>query len=661
MSTAPSSVPFGDAVATNKGGSYNKVNGTFCGENQPLLTEILRQTWGYRGIVMSDWFATHSTAEPVKAGLDLEMPFPIFRGGRLLKEVESGAVTEAEIDQRVNKMLELRDRTKSCHKDEPEKSEVNAETSQVARELAAGGIVLLKNENNTLPLNTSEAINVAVIGEFAHEPVVTGGGSASCKPQYTQRPFEVLQNVLREHGTVRYAPGVRTRRIIPVAPTEQLTAKDGRHGVDIAYFNDDSPSDAILTEFQASASVFMLGEFKPGLRVPGSRLELTTTLTPSTTGAHTLAVRCTGAFTLSVNNDPILTRSTQAVLTTEQFLFNPTVYETRAAPFPMTAGQPYHITLTMHSRTELMPHGEPTPYSAALCFEEHDDEPAAIQTAADLAAASDVSVVFCGRSAQYESEGFDLEEMRLPANQAALVRAVAAAGKRTVLVLYAGNPIDVSEVVDEVDAVVLAHFPGQEGGEALGEVLTGRVNPSGRLATSWWRRLEDAPSFGHFPAVKGPEGVEISYAEGLEVGYRCRDAPARVRWPFGFGLSYTEFGYDGLRVEVDEKSTPPVLRCSVGVTNTGQREGREVVQLYVGALEGGAVWRPERELKAFTKILLQPGERRQVELEVDLKVACSYWDEDEKAWKLQAGRYAVRVGDCQQELGVTATSVWNHL
>jgi beta-glucosidase len=187
------------------------------------------------------------------------------------------------------------------------------------------------------------------------------------------------------------------------------------------------------------------------------------------------------------------------------------------------------------------------------------------------------------------------------------------------------------------------------------------VNPSGRLATSWWKALEDAPSFGHFPAVKGPGGVEIAYAEGLEVGYRCRDAAARVRWPFGFGLSYTEFGYDGLRVVVDEESTPPVLRCSVGVTNTGQREGREVVQLYVGALESAAVWRPKRELKAFTKILLQPGERRLVELEVDLKVACSYWDEGAQVWKLQPGRYAVRVGDCQQEVGVTGTAEWNHL
>ncbi len=578
-----------------------------------------------------------------------------------MKEVQSGTVTEAEIDQRAVKMLELRDRTKASHGDEAERSEISEETNKIARELAAGGIVLLKNEEGTLPLSTARPINVAVIGEFAHEPVVTGGGSASCKPQYKQRPFEVLQNAFSQHGNVQYAPGVRTRRIIPVAPTEKLTAADGRHGVKVSYFNDENPDQPILTEFQPSAKVFMLGDFKPGLSVPGSRLELATTLTPSTTGPHTLAVRCTGAFTLTVDGTAILHNPTQPSITTEQFIFNHTLLETRAV-LPMTAAQPYAIKLTMHSRTELTV-GEPTPYAATLAFEEYLPTDAAIQTAADLAATSDVSLIFCGRSDQYESEGFDLADMDMPAGQVELIRAVAAAGKKTVLVLNCGNPIDAGPFVEEVDAVVLAHFPGQEGAQAVVDILTGRVNPSGKLATSWWRSLEDAPSFGHFPATKGEVdgAVELRYVEGTRVGYRCEDLAARARWPFGFGLSYTSFGYDGLRAVVSEEAEAPVLRCSVGVTNTGQREGKEVVQLYVGALDAGAVWRPAKELKAFTKVLLQPGERTVVELEVDLKVACSYWDEGVKTWKLEEGKYQVQVGDCQEEVVVTMATTWNHL
>jgi beta-glucosidase len=613
---------------------------------------------------MSDWFATRSTAASIKAGSDLEMPFPIFRGARLLKEVESGAVTEAEIDQRVLKMLELRDRTKACHKDEPERSEISDETNAIIRELASSGVVLLKNEASTLPLDPSKALKVAVIGEFATEPVVTGGGSASCKPQYKQKPLDFLQETFGQHGTVQYAPGVRTRCIIPVAPTAQLTAANGRQGVDISYFNDDNPSQPILTEFQPVPHVSMLGqpEFKPGLHVPGSRLELTTTLTPSTTGTHTLAVRCTGAFALSVNGAPILSHPVQPALTTEQFLFNHIRLETRHEEgIPMTAGQPYKIHLVVHSRTELMPKGEPTPYSATLCFEEEYSEQAAIQEAADLAATSDVAIVFCGRSAQYESEGFDLADMSMPANQTALIQAVAAKAKKMVLVMHCGNPIDVSPFVDSVDAVVLAHFPGQEGAAALVDILTGKVNASGRLATTWWKRLEDAPSFGAFPAVEGDNGVEIRYPEGVRVGYRCEDLVERARWPFGFGLSYTAFGYAGLQVVVDEEAEPARLVCSVEVSNTGEGEGKEVVQLYVRPSKAQARNRPERELKAFTKVLLQPGETKVVKLELDLKIACSYWDEGALAWRLEEGTYGVQVGDCQEEFTVTNMAVWNHL
>jgi beta-glucosidase len=605
---------------------------------------------------MSDWFGTRSTAASVKAGLDLEMPFPIFRGAKLVKEVELGTVSEAEIDQRALKMLQLRDRTKTCHSDAEERSEISEETNKVARELVAGGLVLLKNDNNTLPLNASQPIKVAVIGEFAVEPVVTGGGSASCKPQYKLKPLELLQQAFSKHGTVQYSPGVRTRRIIPTAPTNQLTAADGRNGVDISYFNDSNPSQPILTEHQHSPHVFMLGEFKPGLDVPGSRLELTTTLTPSTTGTHTLAVRCTGAFTLTVNGTPVLSRPTQAAITTEQFIFNHALLETRTT-LPMTAHHPHTIHLTMHSRTELM-RGEPTPYAATLGFEEEYSEASAIADAAALARASDVSVVFCGRSDQYESEGFDLEEMGMPAGQARMIQAVTAAGKRTVLVLQGGNPIDVSAFVDEVQAVVLAHFLGQEGARAVVDVLCGRVNPSGRLGTTWWKRLEEAPSFGHFPAVEGEGGVpEIGYAEGVAVGYRCDGVTERARWPFGFGLSYTEFAYDELRVTVNGES----LRCTVGVKNTGQREGKEVVQLYVRGGKSTTVWRPERELKAFTKISLQPGERKVVELDVDLKIAGSYWDERGHTWRLEGGRYEVEVADLLGEFTVTKTVEWNHL
>ncbi|PNH44390.1 hypothetical protein VD0004_g3302 [Verticillium dahliae] len=516
------------------------------------------------------------------------MPFPIFRGARLVKAVEAGEVAIGEVDARVLKMLELRDRTKACHGISTEKSIVNEKTNRLAWELAASGIVLLKNEQQALPLDLtqSSADTVAVIGEFARDPVITGGGSASCTPQYRSSPIDLWKEAA--DNAERY----------------------GRPGADVTYYNDDSP-EPLLEEHQAKPVVWMLGQFKPGLKVPGSRLKITTRLTPSTSGDHTLAIRCTGAFTLSVNGETVLTGSDKGI-PTEQFIFN-------------------HILLEIGTQLVI---GEPTPYAASLCFEEAYDEQQAIANAVALARTSDVSVLYAGRDEQYESEGFDLDDIRMPANQAALIKAVAATSKKT------------------------------EGARAVVDVLTGAVCPSGRLATTWFKTLEDAPSFGHFPARKLEDGsVRIEYAEGVEVGYRSSQAAAgdRVRWPFGFGLSYTSFQYEGLGATAEEDAETAVLRCCVTVKNTGRVAGQEVVQLYVSPAKETAVSRPGKELKAFDKSMLQPGESRTVELAVDLKVACSYWDENEVAWRMEPGTYGVLVGGHAVPFSVSKGSSWNHL
>ncbi|EQB58988.1 hypothetical protein CGLO_00674 [Colletotrichum gloeosporioides Cg-14] len=250
----------------------------------------------------------------------------------------------------------------------------------------------------------------------------------------------------------------------------------------------------------------------------------------------------------------------------------------------------------------------------------------------------------------------------MPENQAALIKAVAAASKKTVLVLHCGNPIDVSAVVDDVDAILLAHFPGQEGAQATADILTGKTNPSGRLATTWFKTLEDVPSFGDFPATKTEDGsIALKYAEGPGVGYRHANAATRARWAFGYGLSYTSFAYSDLDAAVSEESGEAKLKATVKVTNTGSRAGKEVVQLFVSPAKETSVWRPERELKAFTKVTLQPGESKVTTLEVDLKIACSYWDEAQKAWRLEKGVYGVLVGDRRAEISVAAESVWNGL
>ncbi|KAF4968523.1 hypothetical protein FSARC_4090 [Fusarium sarcochroum] len=637
--------------------AYNKVDGQFCSQNSSLTQRVLRDEWNFKGIAMSDWFGTHATIEPVKAGLDIEMPFPVFRGDKLVEAVKSGRVTESEIDTMALRALELRNRTRAALEFTEERSEVDEETNKLAREVATSGMVLLKNENDALPIKASQSSRIAVIGQYATEPVITGGGSASCIPQYRHSPLEILKQGLPD--MVQYSPGVRTRRIIPVVPHEKLTSHEAKPSVVVRYYNANDV-EPVLEEFQKETNVWMLGEFdKKGLKPVGSRLEMVTKLTPETSGSHTLAVRCTGAFSLSVNGHQVLSGD-QTKITTEQFIFNHITLESRVQ-IPMDAGVAYDIHLSMNGPQKLQI-GEPTPYAAALCFEEYYSEDAAIAEAVEIARSSDEAIIYAGRNEQYESEGFDLEDIRMPENQAKLIKAVAAVAKKTILVMHCGNPIDVSSFIDSVDAVLLAHFPGQEGAAATVDLLLGDVCPSGRLATTWFKTLQDSPSYRNFPAKVSEDGDPcLQYAEGLAVGYRAPDGKDRVRWPFGHGLSYTTFSHSNLQVFLEETSELKKLKCRLDVQNTGSVSGKEAVQVFISPSETTEQWRPEKELKGFSKVFLEPGESRQVELELDLNMACSYWDDQEKTWRLDAGAYGVLVADQRAEFTVSKSAVWNTL
>lgn len=636
---------------------YNKVDSHFCSQSSSLIQRILRDEWNFKGLTMSDWFGTHATTEPVKAGLDIEMPFPVFRGGKLLKAVESGLVKENEIDTLVLRALELRNRTRAALEFRDERSVVNEETNKLAREVATSGMVLLKNENGALPIREEHLSRVAVIGQYAADPVITGGGSASSIPQYRHSPLDILKK--RLPGVVQYSPGVRTRRIIPIVPHEKLISSEGNPGVIVRYFNEDDTR-PVLEEFQKEANVWMLGDFdKKGLKPVGSRIEIVTRLRPETSGSHTLAVRCTGAFSLSVNGHEVLSGEERKV-TTEQFIFNHILLESEVQ-VSMEARVVYDIALSMDGPQKLQL-GEPTPYAAAICFEEYYSEDTAIAEAVEMARSADVSVIYAGRNEQYESEGFDLVDIRMPENQTKLIKAVAAVARKTILIMHCGNPIDVSAFIDSVDAALLAHFPGQEGAAATMELLLGDICPSGRLATTWFKTLQDSPSYDNFPA-KDPGNGEpcLRYAEGIQVGYRAPGFRDRVRWPFGYGLSYTTFSHSNLNALVDETSKPKKLKCILDVQNTGAVAGQEVVQIFIRPSEMTKVWRPEQELKGFSKVFLEPGELRQIVVEMDIDVACSYWDDQERTWRLDAGLYGVIVAGQEAEFKISKATIWNTL
>lgn len=328
----------------------------------------------------------------------------------------------------------------------------------------------------------------------------------------------------------------------------------------------------------------------------------------------------------------------------------------------MKAGTPYFLKLVVQPHKPAALTGEPLVHAAKLCYIEEFSDQEAIYEAVTVAENADTTIIFAGRNAEYESEGFDMPGIALPANQVKMIKAVAAASRRSVLVLYCGNPIDVRDFVDDVDAIICAHFLGQEGGNALAEVMYGEVCPSGKLAVTWPRKLEDSPSYQHFPASETPRGWEISCGEGLNVGYRHNWA-SPPQWAFGFGLSYTSFELSSLKItrsNFGATGGDHEIILEVVLSNTGHVSGAEVVQVYIEDVVS-SVPRPSRELKAFEKIHLEPQTSEAVKFYIKEKYAFSYWNEETKQWCAEAGEFRIHVGDLVARVHLEQDFSWSGL
>jgi beta-glucosidase len=357
-------------------------------------------------------------------------------------------------------------------------------------------------------------------------------------------------------------------------------------------------------------------------------------------------------------------------MTVEDFLFEPKKLES-IIEVHMEAQRSYKITLCTHSRDIVSGHGEISPHSAKLCFEEEHNDRTAIAEAVKVAAESDVSLIIGGRTSEHESEGFDLRMLKLPESQIRMIKAIASVSQKTILVLHGGNPIDVSDFVDDVDAVIAAHFPGQEGAQALVDIITGKTNPSGRLATTWPMRLDEAsvPSFSHFPARDIGNGPVLRYSEGLKVGYRNPNTAAAIRWPFGFGLSYSTFEYSNLELVAQQdvngisslKCSSIMISITVDVQNMSQKGGKEVIQVYSEPPVDSVIWKPRSELVAFTKEWLEPNESRKVQIWVSQRDMSGYWNSETKCWQSLNGIYKIKVGGCEACIFVQDTATWDGL
>jgi beta-glucosidase len=626
--------------------AYNKINGVFANENPYTLIEILRNEWGFEGFVVSDWFGTTSTVESLNGGLDLEMPGPsVWRGKKLLKAVRDGQVDEATIEESVHRLLGaiLRAGAFDNAEERPEKAVDRPDHRALARQAAAEGIVLLKNEDGILPLSADAVGSLAIIGPNAKVARIMGGGSARVNAHYAVTPFQGVVDRAGDAMEIGFEIGCTNHRLLPLLDPNWLTPAAGEDdgGLTAEYFDGlDLIGEPVWTTRMTTTEQFWVGEFSPLVNAQRFSARFTGVFTPREAGRHTFSLVSAGLSRLYIDGEQVIDNWAQQTPGEAYFGAGSTEVTCQR---DMNAGQAYDLRLEF-SRTEGM-----MPLAAIRlgCLPPIASD--AMGRAAALAAVSDVALVFVGLSDEWESEGYDRPDMALVGNQVALIEAVAAANKNTVVILNTGSPISMNWL-DEVAAVVQAWYPGQECGNAIADVLFGDVDPSGRLPQTFPRRLEDNPAYINYPGENG----KVLYGEGIFIGYRYYEKKAiEPLFPFGFGLSYTSFQYSNLRITADEIGPEDELRVSVDVTNTGRRAGNDVVQLYVKDTESSLV-RPEKELKGFAKAWLEPGETKTVTMTLD-RASLAYYDDLGQQWVAEAGQFEVLVGRSSQDIRTTAT------
>ncbi|GGX58022.1 glycoside hydrolase family 3 C-terminal domain-containing protein [Streptomyces fructofermentans] len=632
--------PFEAAVAAGVQvvmAGYNSVNGTTMTAS-PLLSDPLRSEWGFDGVVVSDWGAARTTHDTARSGLDLAMPGPESVWGEALAQaVEDGRVPESAVDGKVRRLLALADRAgvlgEPGEARPPARGGVRPRDARAQlRRAASAGTVLLANRG-VLPLGP-EVRTVAVVGAHAARTRTQGGGSAGVFPQHEVSVLEGLRALLRGRAGVVHAPGPCPDEPAPALDMDLCSdPRSGLPGVLLRML--DASGSELYAEHRNSGR-----QLEPRL-VPGAHtVEISARLRPRVAGRWTLGIAGFGRMRLSLD-ERTLVEGEFARETDDPALVhvNPPV---RSAEAWLAVGQDALLV----ARRELAPDtGRATVVSAAP---PRPDASRAIAGAVRAAAEADAVVVVVGTTEHSESEGYDRSDLTLGATQNALVRAVAAANPRTVAVVNSGGPVELPWR-DEVGALLLAWFPGQEGGGGLADVILGRAEPGGRLPTTWPVALADAPVTGTRP-VAG----RLEYTEGLHIGYRgwLRGRHAPAYW-FGHGLGYTDWSYEELTGPREVAAGEP-FTVRVGVRNTGPRAGREVVQVYL-ARPGSALEYPRRWLAGFAAVHAGPGATATASVTVPA-AALRHWSVGDGGWRTEPGPCRVLAGrsasDLPLDLGV---------
>jgi beta-glucosidase len=652
-------------IAVKEGGAwgimsaYNRVAGEHAAQNRRLLTSILRDEWGFDGVVVSDWFGVHETVPAANAGLNIEMPAPVrVYGNKLVEAVERGLVDAGQVDALVRDVLVLVNRTKADERIPADEVSVDDPAERaLTRRAAIAGTVLLRNDpighgdrvgHDVLPVDATALSRVAVIGPNATIDRCMGGGSASLTPFRSRTLLEALTARIGPGSptgaTVVFEPGVRTDRLTPIVRRSRLRQPDGRPGLRLEYVNGtDWDGDPVLTETATSTLIRFFGSVPAEVDPRAFSARVDGEFIPEDDGPHEFGVVSTGPVLVTVG-DPddtivVVDDPDRSLPRSDEFFGHGSVEV--IATIECTAGVAVPLSLRWATAAG-------TGF-AAIRLGIRPPEPAdLIDRAISAAAEANLAVVMVGTNDEWETEGQDRTTMDLPGRQDELVRRVVAANPNTVVVVNAGSPVTMDWAAgdgpDAARAVLTSFFAGQEQAEALVDVILGEADPGGRLSVTIPARYEDHPAYAFHRPDTGPDGLpRQTYGEGLMVGYRSYDDRGLApRFAFGHGLTYgtAEWGHARLsRTAVT--TTDPAVSVTVPIVNPGTRAATVVVQVYVSPVDA-PVQRPPKELRGWAKRLVAPGE--EIEIDVALTAeAFRRWDDVADDWVVDPGPYDIVV------------------
>jgi beta-glucosidase len=618
--------------------SYNLTNGVHMSQNKYLNTDVLKKEWGFDGVLMSDWTSTYDGVEAANSGLDLEMPSGKFMNKQtLLKAVEQGQVSTATIDDKVRRILRKAAEFGWLDRDQMDLSipRSNQQGSQVALQAARESVVLLKNEASLLPLNKERIKSIAVIGPDAYPAVPVGGGSARVQPFAAVSVMEGFSKYLGTGVQTYYASGLPSLSELAEATNFSTAPANGQPGLQVDYFSDpDLQGTPIATGTDSHINFSM--QSRATLPKGGVGERWTGYYAAQAAGAYDIFVASTGEdggyYRLYVDGNLVF----------DNWKAAKTLANWKSLSLEAT---PHKIVLEHHGRSEWLGR------RLRLGIVRHDA--VVDDNAKKLAAKADAVVLAVGFDPETESEGAD-RTFRLPLGQEELIQEIAAVNKNTIVVVTSGGAVDMMPWIDRVSAVLQAWYPGQEGGMALAEIAFGQVNPSGRLPVSFERHESDNPT--HDSYYPGSDGKRVVYKEGVFLGYRGYEHNGtEPLFPFGYGLSYTSFAYSNLSIAESTTNSGPghSFQVSFDVANTGQRDGAEVAQVYVGD-KHAALPHPSKELKGFARVNLRAGEKQRVTLTLDER-SLSHYDVNSKQWRAEPGQFDVLVGHSVKKIDLRGT------